>query len=119
MPKEEGAVLMLTQQQLQEIIVNAIREGKKPDEETAAKMAEEKARKEANRVAMLELAKTEIEGKLNREARCSHTRPEDGKRMIGGQVHSDGMIHPLCLRCGKEFAAYPAPKDLFSGATGL
>lgn len=100
-------------------IADAVREARKPDEDTQIKLDEEKTRKEAHRASAIELAMAEQQSKIDRESRCNHTRAEDGKRTIGGQVHSDGKIHPLCLRCGKEFEPTDAPREMLMGATGI
>ena len=37
------------------------------------------------------------------QARCNHTSEDNRFTLIRGQVHNDGMHHPICVRCLKEF----------------
>jgi hypothetical protein len=97
--------LNLTISQLKEVIADAIRIAKEPDPATQAKLDEEKRQAEIRLKDSIELARLEIEMRELAWASCSHTK-ENGKQCIGGQVHSDGLYHPFCLRCQKPFPPF-------------
>lgn len=105
--------LTMTKDELLAIITHAIQELKKPDAETAAKLAIERERRESDMRAMVELAKTQELETRRRQETCSH-RKENGERSVGGQIHSDGKIHPICLRCQKQFTPIDPPQELLS-----
>jgi hypothetical protein len=105
----------LTAEQLQALLLEVVRAAKEPDELTKQKIEEEKANRERRARQAVELAKLEEEQQQKRWAACSHTKP-DGRRAIGGQVHSDGLIHPICLICNKQFTPVsPTPDQLVQG----
>jgi hypothetical protein len=91
-----------------------IREMKKPDDETmAAKAAEDKRKKDAMD-SMIALTKLEQENRARGQKNCPHEK-QDKTSTWYGQVHSDGLIHPICVRCQKEATPYPPPRELISG----
>lgn len=79
-------------------LVKALRE---PDDETKAKRKAEKEFNERRTKEMIELARIEMEQKQLLQSNCSH-RKQNGQSTIGGQVHSDGLYHPICTRCGYQ-----------------
>lgn len=88
---------------------------KKPDAETAERLAKEKQRREAARKATVEVAMLEVEQKVRRETNCDHKK-ENGKPAWVGQVHSDGLFHPICQHCQKAATPYkPTPEMLSMG----
>lgn len=99
---------------LQKLIVMAIKTAKEPDDETKLKNDEEKTRKASNLRQMIENAKITEENQKRSQARCGH-RKGDGQSTVYGQIHSDGKIHPICVRCQKLFTAYAPPQELISG----
>lgn len=110
-PKQQtGPTLSLTMDQIMEI-VRAIKEPSPAEKE---KLAQEEELKKRQLDAMMELGRTEEQAKIDRENACGHKK-ENGSWCIGGQEHSDGMIHPVCLRCGKSFPPYKAQH----GAQGI
>ena len=111
--KDAGAaqpMMTLTMEQIQQIVTML----KAPSPQEAAKQKEEEERQQRNRESMLELGRAEIAAKEKRERDCSHKK-ERGEWAIGGQEHTDGFIHPICMRCGKEFPKVAAQH----GAQGI
>jgi hypothetical protein len=105
MSEQPEQSLNLSLDQLKELIADAIRVAKEPDPATQAKLDEEARQVQVRREEALELARIEIEQRELGWASCSHTK-ENGKPSIGGQVHSDGLYHPICLRCQKPFPTF-------------
>ena len=106
---EASVLTELSKEQLMEllkgVVTHAIVEAKKPDEETAAKQAIEKARLIEARNNRIAQARLEAEQKAKIEANCSHTK-ENGRTAFAGQIHSDGLVHPVCLHCQKLGTPY-------------
>mgnify|MGYP001574483719 CR=1 FL=1 len=78
------------------------RELKAPDPEEAAKKAAEKAHAAESRRQMVQMAKDYEAQIAQRQMDCRHVK-ENGRSAVVGQVHSDGLVHPLCQRCQKAF----------------
>jgi hypothetical protein len=97
-----------------EQLVALIREMKKPDDETLAKKAAEEARRQESMAAMLVVARLEEENHKRAQTNCRHEK-QDKTSTWYGQVHSDGLIHPICVRCQKLATPYPPPRELISG----
>lgn len=94
-----------------------IQEMKKPDTETAEKLAKEKARRAQEQKNMIELAMLEEEQKLQREANCNH-RKENGRSAVVGQIHSDGYYHGVCQHCFKTFTPVkPTTEQMMMGVS--
>ena len=108
----------LSADQITDIIKMAIREAKEPDDETKAKMAAEKAQREERMRQMIEYAQEEEKAKKMAMERCAHKKQDGSTTIHTGQIYSDGMIRPLCVRCQKIFTAYKAPMELIAG-TGI
>ena len=83
--------------QLAEIMLR--REAKQllKDEETDKRKAEARA-------DFLRVAKEQEAMKLARENSCSHTKENGRSAIAASQIHSDGFLHPFCMRCFKTFA---------------
>jgi hypothetical protein len=108
-PVLNGAVLTMEQ------LAYFAEQLKKPDAETAEKLAQEKRRREQNRQNAIEVALLEVEQKKRREAHCDHKK-ENGKPAWVGQVHSDGLFHPICQHCQKAATPYkPTPEMMAMG----
>ncbi len=80
------------------MVIKALRE---PDPEDAEKKRKEKERIRINRENMIAVTKLEEQEKQRRYANCNH-RKENGRPAWVGQVHSDGMFHPVCSHCAME-----------------
>lgn len=87
-------------------VIDIVRAVKEPTEEEKQKRQKEEELRDRRRKEAILLAKEEEEAIKRRQANCSHTK-ENGKPSIAGQVHSDGLVHPICLRCQKEFKPHP------------
>ena len=69
------------------------------------KEEEDRARMLANREQNLNIERSRIELQRQREEACERTGhvKENGRTAVNGQVHNDGMYHPVCFHCFKEF----------------
>lgn len=61
-------------------------------------------RKAEARADFLRVAKEQEAQKQARENSCSHTKDNGRTAIAASQIHSDGMLHPFCMRCFKTFA---------------
>lgn len=71
---------------------------KKPDEETQAKLASDKARKLAAKAANISAWQAEQAGIKQRQDGCGHVK-ENGKHNFVGQVHGNGLCKAICQTC--------------------
>ena len=94
-------------------IMELVKELRKPDDVTQQKLDEEAAKKAKIREQSIQLATIEIETKRRAQANCDHKK-ENGKPAFGGQVHSDGMLHPICLHCGLEADPIAPARELLA-----
>jgi hypothetical protein len=114
-PKDEPKKEMtMTVEDLQKLIHTAIAAAREPDEETKQKREEERAAKEARMQAMI-LEGKQAEQTAAAQKNCRHTKQNGETTIHNGQIYSDGKIRPLCIRCGKIFQAYDAPRELVTG----
>lgn len=109
----------LTKDQLESLIAKAIetavRVAKEPTEEEQMKKLQEEEERDRRRKEAVELARVEEESKKAAWASCSHTKP-NGQRSVSGQIHSDGLVHPICLRCQFPFPPFkPSAEQITSG----
>lgn len=104
----------LTASDLERLITRVIKASKEPDEETQKNIDKEKADRQKRMEQMLLEARQNEENVLRQQANCGHKKP-DATPTIFGQIHSDGLIHPLCVRCQKLFTPYKPPMELISG----
>ncbi len=83
---------------------------KKPSEEDQAKKDAERNRLLENQQNSIAEAKSAERQKQANEAACSHMKPHpyQGKTRIVAPLHSDGLHHPICLNCRKEFPPFPS-----------
>lgn len=113
----QEAVITITPQQLQDILQaqarTLVEELRKPDPETAAKQEAERKRLREAREHAVQVAIAEEQSKKAKQDACGHVK-ENGKSTVSGQKHSDGLVHPVCLRCQKEFTPY-RPADSAGG----
>lgn len=83
---------------------------RKPDPELVAEREAAKTRllevKRQNHIVVA----AQIAATALRQANCSHKMPR-GENAISGQQHSDGLVHPLCVICQKEFTPYKPAGD--------
>jgi hypothetical protein len=86
-------------------MLEMIKEIKKPSPEEQEKMDKEKALKARAQQQRIAIAEKDMRSKAEHEARCSHKK-EKGESAVFGQRHSDGMVHPICVRCQHEFPPY-------------
>jgi len=61
------------------------------------------ARKAEARADFLRVAKEQEAQKTARENSCSHTKENGRSAVAASQIHSDGLLHPFCMRCFKTF----------------
>lgn len=134
--QQGGGEMLVSVETLKEMMRTLVTEMRRPDPETEARVAAEKARAEASKkemqaVVMLDFAVKqclwgvcEHKDKRLRDrggecyaVACQHKKP-DGRASIGGQVNSDGLIHPICLRCQFEFPPYPPSGDSLAQGLG-
>lgn len=119
MNPSSGAQITLTAQQLQEMIAAAIaagvKEATKPTPEQIEKMEVDKRMREKAQHARVEVGKAAERERIARQANCNHkmNNGNSDKYAVGGQLHSDGKVHMLCLRCQKEVSVYtPSQQEL-------
>ena len=69
------------------------------------KEADDLVRREESRQQMLTVERERIRQKEAREMACEANghRKENGRTAINGQVHNDGLYHPICFHCFKTF----------------
>ncbi len=96
-------------------IMQLIKTAKEPDEDTLQAKAEEKRRRQESMANMLKEAQQEEASMKQRHDRCSHRKP-DNASAVHGQIHSDGLIHPICVICQRLFSPYAAPRELMTGS---
>lgn len=99
--------------QMLEMMKEFAKELRKPTELEQQKLDEEKARKEALVKASVERATREQRMKDADQSACSHMKPHpySGKTRIVAPLHSDGLHHPICLFCRKEFKPFAPGAD--------
>jgi hypothetical protein len=111
----EQVVMGFTYQQLQDLIRGAVQEAKRPDAETEERLAAEKMRRERAKAEMVLAVQAEQDNRRRAQQTCQHQK-ERGESAVGGQINSDGLIHPICLRCQKEFSPYsPGMENVAQG----
>lgn len=105
----------VTPAQMLELMKQFAAELKKPSVEEQTKLDEEKARKAARTQQSIENAKREARQREIEQAVCSHMKPHpyQGKTRIVAPLHNDGLHHPRCLFCHKEFKPFaPSPETI-------
>ena len=107
--------IQLSAAQLESLVLKAITAARQPDAETERKKQEEEQRRQAAMAAMLKEAQQEEDSLKMRQDRCSHRKPDESSR-VHGQIHSDGLVHPICVWCQKLFTPYPPPRELMTGS---
>ena len=110
----EAPSVNLSFEQVQELMATMaktiVAEMKKPTEEELEKKAKEAEDRERRRLAAVQMAETSEKSKKAIQAACGANghRKENGTSAVSGQVHGDGMIHPVCLKCAMEFVPIKA-----------
>jgi hypothetical protein len=99
-----------TAKDMMDFAANLARELKKPSDEEQAKKDADHKRLLANQQNSISEAAATTRQKEAGWASCSHMKPHpyQGKTRIVAPFHSDGLFHPICLNCQKEFAPFPA-----------
>ncbi len=125
--KEPTSMLQLTKEDLLDIvkatkmspeeIAGIVELARKPDVATQSKIDREEKELQERRDRTIADAKLEEALRAQRQRNCSHKRP-DGKSLVMGQVHSDGMIHGLCFRCQKLATPRPVPQQYLAQGVG-
>lgn len=111
-------VLEATAKDNREMFMEAIRELKKPTPEQQEQIDQQRLIRERKKQLMILLARDEEKGKRNRRERCSHLKP-NGKIAIGGQIHADGLVHPLCVKCQTEFQPFKPTAEMMRSGVSL
>lgn len=109
---QQPQAITMTKDDLVEALRTLGQELRKGTPEEEAKRADELLRR---RNAQLQMAETLVEQarliKANQD-NCRHTMPR-GENAVFGQVHGDGMYHPLCVVCMKEFPPQKPSREQF------
>lgn len=108
----------LSAAQLESLLLKVVTAARQPDEETQQRKAEEKKRREDLLISMMKEGEQEEASKLASWNRCDHRKPDNSSR-VHGQIHHDGLIHPICLWCQKLFTPYPPPRELMNASSGF
>jgi len=111
-------VLEATAENNREMFLEAIKELKKPTPEQQEQLDRQKMIRERKAELMVLLAKDEEKGKRRKRERCSHLKP-NGKIAIGGQIHADGLVHPLCVKCQTEFQPFKPNAEMMRSGVSL
>ncbi len=99
------ASISLTATELKDMMIAFAQELRKPTPEQEEEARQRKAILERAKRDKLELVRIEIEAKKQREEGCAHKK-QNGESTVMGQKHSDGKVHPICIRCQKEFEPF-------------
>jgi hypothetical protein len=92
-------------------MLEMVKEIKKPTAEEQEKIDREREFKLRAARQRVEIAHNDMRAKAEHESRCDHKK-EKGESAVFGQRHSDGLVHPLCVRCQHEFPPYkPRAED--------
>jgi len=97
------------------IIAELVREMRKPDPEVQAAKEVAAAQKKIAMESMIAEVQAEEAATRQRQANCSHTKPNGETRIHRGQIYSDGTVRPFCIHCNKQFAPYEAPREFVTG----
>lgn len=104
----------MTPTQLRDFAAALVAELRKPTEEQQEEIQKKKDILERAKRDKIELVRIEMESKRSREENCSHKK-QNGDTCIMGQKHSDGKVHPICVRCQKEFPPYALRPEMDNG----
>jgi hypothetical protein len=98
-----------------EVLKQFAAELKKPSAEEQAKIDADKANLLRRQEESIKQAKREKDQRDREQAMCSHMKPHPytGKTRIVAPLHNDGLHHPRCLFCHKEFKPFaPSPETI-------
>lgn len=104
--------------QMLELMAKFAAELKKPTPEEQAKIDADKANKQRILEASIAEAQRDEQKKQHDQLMCSHMKPHPyvGKTRIVAPLHGDGLHHPKCLFCHKEFKPFaPGPDTIQIG----
>lgn len=104
-----------TMDQVLAVVKEFASELKKPSLEEQEKQEADRKRRLMIAQERVIIAKEFTEQQERIQSSCPHVK-ENGRTAIQGQVHSDGMWHGFCFKCG--FAAKPIPVPQSSMAGG-
>jgi hypothetical protein len=105
---------------LQQNMLTAVAEMKKPSPEEQAKIDDERSRRAQLAMSIALQTKQSLATKKARQAACRHAL-HNGKTSFRGQVNSDGCYRPYCAGCdyvsppirGDQFRINNQPLDLY------
>lgn len=100
---------------LSKAVVAGMEAYKKPDEDTAKKQAEDKARMLKNQQQSIAEQMSIKQQITDYQSACQHQKGGvyAGQHTMTGIIHGDGLFHPVCFRCSKEFPPFPpGPKTI-------
>ncbi len=113
-PDGKSMAVGMSVETVEAMMTRLITEMRKPDQETLDKKERERIRLERQKEDMIKVANMEIAATRANQAACSHKK-ENGRTLFHGQEHSDGMVHPICLRCQFLMPPYRVTADLATG----
>lgn len=102
----------MTLSQLKEMIAFAAAEFKRPSADEQEKLDKEKMLLDRKRKEGIEVAKFEEDQRKLAQTNCPHRKPDGSSTIHLGQIYSDGMIHPICVRCQMLLPAREVPRDM-------
>ena len=86
---------------------------KEPSDIEAAKLAADAKKLEVQKLQMVDLARIETENRRRAQDNCNHKKP-NGETSWAGQIHSDGLYHPICLKCNMHGKTQEPPRELLA-----
>lgn len=101
--------------QMLELMKQFAAELKKPSAEEQAKIDAEKANLLRRQQASIANSQREKQQRDVEQSMCSHMKSGvySGQTRIVAPLHNDGLHHPLCLGCNKEFKPFaPSPETI-------
>lgn len=106
-----------SKQVMAELMTTMVQKLREPTEEELRLRQKEQDELEKRKAIRRAEVQAEYTAKAAREAACSHKK-ENGKPSVSGQIMTgDGLYHPICQRCGKQFTPFAPTPDVLNGAT--
>jgi len=103
-------MVSMTADQLQKLLEAVVVKMKEPTDAEKAQMEVERQALIRRQKEQAELARAQEQRSLIRRKNCPHHTVYNGKVFWkwGGQVHSDGLVHPVCNICHTEWPPFSA-----------